>query len=191
MNEQAPDTRPDVPEELERALAAATSLPARLRHLAAGLAGGGGAALLAVLWATEPHPLPARTRAAFAGLIAVGLTWSAVAGWVLTRRRPLFARDRVLGARLALAASALTGAAGTALAAARAGAPAASAAALAGAVPVTAAALLLARARARRRALERQREALRRNLHPHHPTRPDDPTRPNRSNHPPGPRRTP
>ncbi|MFB9686442.1 hypothetical protein [Amycolatopsis plumensis] len=41
--------------------------------------------------------------AAFAGLIAVGLAWAAFAGWVLSRRRPLFARDRVLGALAAAA----------------------------------------------------------------------------------------
>ncbi|MGW4890798.1 transmembrane transport protein [Kitasatospora sp. NPDC004240] len=151
-----------LPAALERALAAETSLPARLRHLGVGLAGGCGATLLAVLWATEPEPLPARTRAAFAGLIAVGLAWAAFAAWALTRRRPLYARDRVLAAGLALAAATAGGAAATALAAARAGAAAAVTTALVLAVPVTVAVLLLARARARRRALLRLRESLRR-----------------------------
>ncbi|WP_177204345.1 MULTISPECIES: transmembrane transport protein [unclassified Streptomyces] len=150
-----------VPPELERVLAAEVSLRSRMRHVAVGLAGGAGAALLAVLWATEPRPLPPRTQVAFAGLIAVGLAWAAFAGWVLARRRPLFARDRVIGARLALAVAVLTCVAGTVLAAARAGAAEASAAGLAGACIVVGAGVALRRARSRRRALLRLREALR------------------------------
>ncbi|AWW35679.1 transmembrane transport protein [Streptomyces cadmiisoli] len=162
MSEQNPAAHRDVPDELERALAAEVSLGARLRHVAVGLAGGCTAALIAVLWATEPHPLPTRTQAAFAGLIAIGLAWAAVAGWVLTRRRPLFARDRVLGARLALVAAVVTGVAGTALTAARASTAEALATALAGLTLVAAAGLLLVRANSRRRELLRLRDALRR-----------------------------
>ncbi|WP_053758951.1 hypothetical protein [Streptomyces sp. AS58] len=162
MSEQNPAAHRNVPDELERALAAEVSLGSRLRHVAVGLAGGCTAALIAVLWATEPHPLPARTQAAFAGLIAIGLAWAAVAGWVLTRRRPLFARDRVLGARLALVAAVVTGVAGTALAAARASTAEALATALAGLTLVAAAGLLLVRANSRRRELLRLRDALRR-----------------------------
>ncbi|WP_149182292.1 transmembrane transport protein [Streptomyces sp. TRM49041] len=162
MSEQNPAARRDVPEELERALAQEVSLRSRMRYVAVGLAGGCAAALIGVLWATEPRSLPVRTQAAFAGLIAIGLAWTAVAGWVLTRRRPLFARDRVLGAGLALVAGVVTGVAGTALAAAR-GTPAeALATALAGAVLSTAAGLVLVRARARRRELLRLRDTLRR-----------------------------
>ncbi|MGW4686405.1 hypothetical protein ACWEPM_16090 [Streptomyces sp. NPDC004244] len=150
-----------VPEAVERVLAAEVSLGSRLRHVAVGLAGGCAAALIGVLWATEPDPLPARTRAAFAGLIAVGLAWAAFAGWALTGRRPLFVRDRVLAARLALAVAVVTAVAGTALAAARADPAAALATALAGAAVVAAAGLVLLRARARSRALLRLREALR------------------------------
>ncbi|MFE6286460.1 transmembrane transport protein [Streptomyces sp. NPDC057877] len=150
-----------VPEELERALAAEVSLGSRMRQVAVGLAGGCAAALIAVLWATEPRPLPVRTQVAFAGLIAVGLAWAVLAGWVLSRRRPLFARDRVLGARLALAASVVTGVAGTALAAARGTAPEALTVALAGVALVVAAGLALARARSRQRGLARLRDALR------------------------------
>ncbi|MER7047141.1 transmembrane transport protein [Streptomyces jumonjinensis] len=160
MSEQHSAAQRDVPEELERALAAEVSLSSRMRHMAVGLAGGCAAVLVAVVWATEPHPLPARTQAAFAGLIGTGLAWSAFAGWVLSRRRPLFAGDRVLGARLALAATAVTGAAGTALAAARGTTAEALATALAGAVLIAAAGLVLLRARSRRRELLRLRDAL-------------------------------
>ncbi|MFI5534071.1 transmembrane transport protein [Kitasatospora sp. NPDC051853] len=150
-----------VPEGLERALAAEVSLRSRMRQVVTGLAGGCGAALIAVLWATEPHPLPVRTQAAFAGLIAIGLAWAVLAGWVLSRRRPLYARDQVLGARLALVAATVTGAAGTAVAAVRGTAAGALAVALAGAALAAVAGLLLARARARRRELLRLRDALR------------------------------
>ncbi|MGW0822501.1 transmembrane transport protein [Streptomyces sp. NPDC002845] len=160
MSEQNPAAQRDVPKELERALAAEVSLGARMRHVAVGLAGGCAAALIAVLWATEPHPLPARTQAAFAGLIAIGLAWAAFAGWVLSRRRPLFARDRVLGARLALVVTVVTGVAGTALAAARATAAGTLATALAGVALVATAGLVLVRARARRRELLRLQDAL-------------------------------
>ncbi|MGV9359242.1 hypothetical protein [Amycolatopsis sp. NPDC003731] len=161
MSEHDDATDRAVPVELERALAAEVSLRSRMRHVAVGLAGGCGAALLTVLWVTEPHPLPARTRAAFAALIAVGLAWAAFAGWVLSRRRPLFARDRVLGARLALAVSLATGAAGTAVAASRGTTAELLATALTGGVLVVAAGLLLARAHARRAALLRLRDTLR------------------------------
>ncbi|MFJ6631887.1 transmembrane transport protein [Streptomyces sp. NPDC091376] len=150
-----------VPKELERALAAEVSLRARMRHVAVGLAGGCGAALIAVLWATEPHSLPARTQAAFAALIALGLAWAAFAAWVLSRRRPLFARDRVLGARLALAATSVTGAAGTALAVIRGTTAEALTTGLGSGVLVAAAGLLLVRAQARRRELLRLRNSLR------------------------------
>jgi hypothetical protein len=161
MSKQDHGARREVPEDLNRALAAEVSLRSRMRHVAAGLAGGCAAVLIAVLWVTEPNPLPARTRAAFAGLIAIGLAWAAFSGWVLSRRRPLFARDRVLGARLALAVTTVTGAAGTALAAMRGTAAGALPVALASAALVAAAGLLLVRAQSRRRELLRLRDALR------------------------------
>ncbi|MEU4683037.1 transmembrane transport protein [Streptomyces xinghaiensis] len=160
MSEPNPAARRGVPGELERALAAEVSLGSRVRHLAVGLAGGCGAALIAVLWATEPHPLPLRTRAAFAGLIAIGLAWAVFAGWVLSRRRPLFARDRVLAAGLALVAASVTGVAGTALAAVRATTAGVLVTALAGVLLVAAAGLALVRARSRRRELLGLRSAL-------------------------------
>ncbi|MFJ6776464.1 transmembrane transport protein [Kitasatospora sp. NPDC091257] len=161
MSEQSHGAPREVPAELERALAAEVSLRSRMRHVAVGLAGGCGAALVAVLWATEPGPLPARTQVAFAGLITVGLAWAAFAGWVLSRRRPLFARDRVLGARLALVVTAVTGVAGVAVAAVRGTVAGTLAVALAGAALVATAGLLLVRAQSRRRELLRLRDSLR------------------------------
>ncbi|MFI9332797.1 transmembrane transport protein [Kitasatospora sp. NPDC052868] len=161
MSEYHDAARRAVPKELERALEAEVSLRSRMRHVAVGLGGCCSAALVTVLWVTEPHPLPARTQAAFAGLIAVGLAWAAFTGWVLSRRRPLFARDQVLGARLALAVSAGTCAVGTTLAATRGTTAETLATALAGGVLIAVAGLLLARAHARRRALLRLRDTLR------------------------------
>ncbi|MEM8874196.1 MAG: transmembrane transport protein [Planctomycetota bacterium] len=58
---------------------------------------------LTLLWATEPDRLPARTQAAFAMLIAINLGWSGLSVWVLTRREPLFASDRVTAGSMGLA----------------------------------------------------------------------------------------
>lgn len=161
MSEQDHAGRRPVPESLERVLAEEISLRSRMRHVAVGLAGLCGATLIGVLWATEPDTLPVRTQAAFGGLIAVGLTWAAFAAWAVSRRRPLFAYDQVLGARLALAVAAATTIAGVALAAVRSTAAAAVGTGVVGVVLVGAAALLLARAQARRRELLRLRDALR------------------------------
>ncbi|MFF5494242.1 hypothetical protein [Streptomyces aquilus] len=46
----------ELPEQLVRALAAEVSLRSRLRHLAVGLAGGCGAAVIAVLWPPSRAP---------------------------------------------------------------------------------------------------------------------------------------
>lgn len=162
MSEADHGAHRQVPEELEHALAAEVSLRSRMRHVAVGLAGGCGSALVAVLWATEPQPLPARTQAAFGALIAVGLAWGAFAGWALSRRRPLFARDRVLGARLALVVTTATSVAGVTLAAVRGTAAGALGFSLAGAALVTTAGLLLARAQSRHRELLRLRDVLQR-----------------------------
>jgi hypothetical protein len=68
--------------------------------------------VVAAFQATEPV-LPPRTRVAFAVLVAIGLCWAAFGGWAVTRRTPLFARDRVVagwlgvGAWLAFAIGAL------------------------------------------------------------------------------------
>ncbi|AZM58818.1 MULTISPECIES: transmembrane transport protein [unclassified Streptomyces] len=161
MSEPDDAARRAVPERLERVLATEVSLRSRLRHVAVGLAGGCGAAVIAVLWATEPHAPPPRTRVVFAGLIAVGLAWAVFAGWVLSRRRPLFARDRVLSARIALAATVVTASAGVALAAVRGGTAGLVATTTGGVVLTAAAMITLVRARRRRRELLRLRDALR------------------------------
>ncbi len=97
------------PEDLLARLDAPLSLRRRLGYLAVLLAGLGGAGLIGSLWATE-RALPARTAATFALLVAVGLGWAAFGAWALTRKTPLYARDRVVAAWMALGAWGVGGA---------------------------------------------------------------------------------
>ena len=83
------------PEEVLARLGAPLSLRRRVLYVLVGLAGLAGSGLIGLLWATEPG-LPARTGVAFAALMAIGLGWAAFGGWAVTRRAPLFARDRVV-----------------------------------------------------------------------------------------------
>ncbi|MEU1240931.1 hypothetical protein ABZ388_11255 [Micromonospora parva] len=100
------------PEEVLARLDAPLSLRRRVGYLAVGFTGLTGSGLIGLLWATEPE-LPTRTSVAFAALVAIGLCWAAFGGWAVTRRTPLFARDRVVagwlggGAWLAFSVGAL------------------------------------------------------------------------------------
>ncbi len=53
------------------------------------------------------HGLPLRTRLAFLALVGIGSAWTAFAAWVLSRRRPLLARHRIVSGRLALGGTAM------------------------------------------------------------------------------------
>ena len=83
------------PEDVLATLDAPLSMRRRVGYLAVGLGGLTGSGLIGLLWATEPD-LPVRTAASFATLIVIGLGWTAFGGWAVTRRAPLFARDRVV-----------------------------------------------------------------------------------------------
>lgn len=114
--------------------------------------------LVGTLWATEPE-LPLRTHLAFGGLVTLGVAWMAVTGYVLSRRRPLYATDRVLATGMAVTATVLVGAASTTVAVLRAGALTSVTVGAVSATLAGAAIILHVRARAwRRRLLERRRE---------------------------------
>lgn len=91
------------PEEVLARLDAPLSLRRRVVYLILALAGLTGSAVIGLLWATEPG-LPPRTKAAFAVLVTIGLCWAVFGGWAVTRRTPLFARDRVVAGWLGVGA---------------------------------------------------------------------------------------
>jgi len=91
--------------EVQQRIARELNLPSRLAHTALLLVSLAGAASIASLLATEPE-LPARTAAAFRGFVALCLTWSAYAIWVLRRRRVLYATQLVVAARMGVTFSA-------------------------------------------------------------------------------------
>lgn len=130
----------------------------RVRGLAALLAGLAGVVFVATLWWTEPGPLPGRTHVAFALLTMFCLAWACYGGWLLTRKVPLFATDRVIAGWIALVAS-LTTAVGVASIAVQRGFNL-GAALTVGGVMVAAALVLLVRAYARRAELLRRKREL-------------------------------
>lgn len=97
------------------------------------------------LWATEPS-LPLRTHVAFGVMVLIGLSWAAYATWVLTTRRVLLGRHRVVAGRMAVTFTS-TFIAGSLLVAVTTGHPAGYAAAGLGAGMLAVAAWLLVRAR--------------------------------------------
>jgi hypothetical protein len=76
-------------------------MPSRLAYVALMLVSLAMTAVVAALWLTEPS-LPARTQIAFAVMSLIGISWSVFAAWVLTRRRILLARHRIVAGRMAV-----------------------------------------------------------------------------------------
>ncbi|MGK3207925.1 hypothetical protein [Amycolatopsis sp. MEPSY49] len=91
------------PDEVIKRLEAPLSLRRRVGYVTVALAGLLGSGIVGVLWATEPG-LPPRTKVAFGVLVAIGLAWTVFGAWAVTRRAPLFARDRVVAGWLGVAA---------------------------------------------------------------------------------------
>lgn len=83
------------------------SARSRFAHVLLLLAAATMATITASLWATEPA-LPARTAAAFAVMTGMGLCWVAYAAWVLSARRVLLGRQRVVASALGTLFSAIT-----------------------------------------------------------------------------------
>ncbi|MGW5745529.1 hypothetical protein [Amycolatopsis sp. NPDC003861] len=91
------------PEEVIQRLERPLSLRRRVGYVSVALAGLLGSGVAGLLWATEPG-LPPRTKVAFAVLVVIGVGWAAFGTWAVTRRAPLFARDRVVAGWLGVAA---------------------------------------------------------------------------------------
>ncbi|MEV4723144.1 hypothetical protein [Micromonospora humida] len=136
------------PDDVMRGL----SLPRRVGLLVVGLGGLTAAVTIGLLLATEPGALPLRTRIAFVAMIGVGMAWTGFAGWALARR-PLFAVDRVIAARLAVTFSVLMTVGMVTVAVMRAGPVGVLTVGGLGVALTVVAGVLLARARAYRRTL--------------------------------------
>ena len=87
--------------EIRRRLGAEIALPSRLGHTALLLVGLAGATVAGALLLTEVG-LPTRTRIAFGIMVLIGLSWAVFAGWVLARRRVLFATHQLVASRMAV-----------------------------------------------------------------------------------------
>lgn len=77
------------------------SLAARVGHVVLLLGAAAMTVAVGSLWATEPS-LPPRTHLAFGVLTSIGMAWVTYAAWVLTTRRVLFGRHRVIAGRMAI-----------------------------------------------------------------------------------------
>jgi ABC-type iron transport system FetAB permease component len=95
-------TSPSLEAELQQLTARALSPLSRYGHVALLLAALLMSVLIAALLATE-STLPPRTHVAFAVMLAIGISWVAYATWVLTQRRPLMAKHRVIAGWMAVA----------------------------------------------------------------------------------------
>lgn len=97
-----PPLDPSVVASLERLARTELSLRARLGHVLLALVASAMTIVILSLWLTEPT-LPRRTTTAFGLLIVIGLAWVAYSVWVLSARRVMLARQRVVAGRLATA----------------------------------------------------------------------------------------
>ena len=101
MKTPSVNSRQDSLEQVRRLAGAELSLKARLGYVALLLGSVAMTVVIVSLWLTEPS-LPSRTVLAFGAMAVIGASWAAFSAWVLSRRRPLFARDRVIAGRMAV-----------------------------------------------------------------------------------------
>lgn len=90
------------PEVVRRALHKQLSTPARIGYTLLLLTGVAAVGLIGSLWATEPGPLPTETHVAFALIVAINLSWAAFSAWVLSQRKVLYAKHRVIAGWMAV-----------------------------------------------------------------------------------------
>ena len=116
--------------------------------------------LLLTLWLTEPEPLPTRTKIGFLFCLAAAFSWAAFAGWTLSNRRRMFARQKVVASALALVFTSLFLVGGVTISLMRGRGDQAALLGVTGGTMVACAALLHAQARTIRRLLLEQKERL-------------------------------
>lgn len=90
----------------------------RLRGAVPLILGSSGGIALGSLWITEPD-LPAGTDIAFGVLMVACVAWAVYGSWLVTRRAPLFAKEKVVAGWISVVATAATTAVTTASARAR------------------------------------------------------------------------
>jgi hypothetical protein len=88
-------------QDIRRLAGAELSLKARLGYVALLLMSTGMTVVIVSLWLTESF-LPLRAQLAFGVMCLIGVSWATLAVWALSRRRPLFARDRVIAGGMAV-----------------------------------------------------------------------------------------
>lgn len=118
------------------------------------------AGLIGTLWLTERGPLPLRTHIAFGLLVAINLAWSALFGWVVTRRKVLYAMHSVIAGWMAVGFCSLFLLFGLAIGLTRMNTTALVAVGLLGIVQLLVAIAMLRHAQRRRRALLARRDEL-------------------------------
>jgi hypothetical protein len=136
------------------------SAPTRIGYLLMFLITITAACLIGTLWLTEPMPLPLRTHMALGALVAINVAWSVLFGWLLTRRKVLFAMHRVIAGWMALLFCGVFLVVGLTIAAMNRNLPALLAVGLIGCAQIAAAIVVLASARQRRTQLLQRRDEL-------------------------------
>jgi hypothetical protein len=149
-----------VAEELRHLTARELSLPSRLRYVVLLLTASTMSAVVTALLLTEPA-LPLRTTIALAAVAVAGVSWVAFSAWVLTRKRVLLGRHRVVAGRLAVTFSGVFTIGALGVGYATSSTPPLAAAAM-GLVMVSVAAALLVRAQRRVAELSKRRDELER-----------------------------
>lgn len=149
-------------DDLRRVTASELSAAARMRYVGLLLAASAMTVIVTALLITEPS-LPLRTTIAFSILAVIGLSWTGFATWVLTRKRILLGRHRIVAGRMAVAFSAVFCMGSLAVGYTTSSRAAVASAAM-GAVMLVVAAMMLMRARRRFEQLSRRRAELERQV---------------------------
>jgi hypothetical protein len=147
-------------EQVQEMVRRELSTPSRIIYLLFFLVTLTAAALVGTLWLSEPGPLPMRTHVAFGLLAIVNLAWSSLFGWVLARRKVLFAMHRVIAGWMALLFCGVFLLFGLSIALMKVNLTAIVAVGLVGAAQVIAAVVVLRRARHHRGLLLARRDEL-------------------------------